>query len=159
MWYRIIPASLVLALLAGLVLVASSVADESRKDKDTSAAGDYYQGRIDTVDADKRALALRQATLVRASASKGKRETRGKNLGTMSFTLTRDAKVTLDGKAADIKNLKAGQWARVHVARARASADRPEVATIAIAIRRDTKITPLMADRVEASSRAFPVTK
>ncbi len=34
MWYRIIPASLVLALLAGLVLVASSLADQPERRRD-----------------------------------------------------------------------------------------------------------------------------
>ncbi len=104
------------------------------------------------MDADKRALVLQKAQLFRGKTSAARK---GKPVKSISFTLTRDAKVTVDGKVTDIRSLKAGQWARVHVASARARLGSGDARIFTIADRRDAKTTPVKTDRVEVSTRGF----
>jgi len=180
------------ALLALLTFTVVGQAEDrdrpAKKDTTTSAGQNYYQGKIQTVDADKRTVMLSDARHHRGT----KGGTSGKGSGTtgragdraadradtkatgkkMTFTLSRDAKITLDGKTAELKDLKSGQYARVYVAgktgtgssgtgkdtggtgkdtagTGKATADKDTTGT-----GRDTKV--MMAQRIEASTKAFP---
>jgi hypothetical protein len=149
MWYRMLS-----ALLAALAVAAGAAAD------DRDAIRSTYQGKIQLVDLDKRTLVLGDAFLYRGG-SKGKVADRTKERGSarkLTFELERDARVTLDGHKAQLKDLKAGQYARVRVVSGRARLDRGG-STVLTVDRKDTSPSVLKADRVEASTRMFPAEK
>ena len=77
----------------------------------------------------------------------------------MTFTFSQDARVTLDGRPAEFRDLKSGQWARVHIRtgagtgtakggatdKDKGTTDKDKVGTGAGG--------HMMADRIEVSSR------
>jgi hypothetical protein len=155
-------------LLAALlsVLAVGSAQPRDEKDKGGKTVPDkkptpimlLYEGKIRAIDLDKRELVLGDA-MQQGSADKVK----DKGLQSLTFKLTRDARIILDGRTVPMKALKAGLFARVHATSARASLERGEGAQSLFLIADRKEISPvvLLANRVEASTRAFgpPVRK
>ena len=168
MWYRVFPT----LLLSLLVCTASGSADDRDKsgktvpDKKATPIMLMYQGKIRSVDLDKRSLVLGEARPHRkATAEKDKkpasgakdRDTRGNApLQMLTFALTRDVRITLDGRAATLKDLKAGHFANIHAVRGTVSLDRRNAFVSVAADRKDRPAKVVMtANRVEASTKAF----
>jgi hypothetical protein len=168
MYPRVLSVSLLAALLAALVCSAQEKGrpDRPARDKQTSIARVMYQGKIQLVDPDKRTVVLDDALpygktgKVRPHFRIKDRPAKAPAAQKLTFSLTRDARVTLDGRRAQLKELKAGQYARIRVVSGRAGLDRRDSAeppAVRVADRKDTPApTVLSADLVEASTEAFP---
>jgi hypothetical protein len=124
---------LLLGLLAGALLAGSLLAGQAGSDKDTPKPGGSYLGKIMEIDVTKRTLILQNAkavtratpgvervVLVRFAGGDdppAEKAQEKATSGVYTFVAAPLAVITLDGKSAVLKNLKVGQFARVHVAK------------------------------------------
>jgi hypothetical protein len=137
MWKRVLPLSL-LVLGVGVFVGSAGVRADDR-DKGSRGTGlGVFEGRIMSVNATKHHLVLGDAHLAPVTGTKGtgtgdrgtgdrgtgdRTGDRGTGTGagargtSMTFLLAENARVTLDGKQAELSDLKSGMRARVHTAR------------------------------------------
>jgi len=104
-------AALALVAVFGLVVVAQ----DKDKDKGGKDKGHSYSGKITKVDADKRMISVEGTGKVEKDKTADK-DKGVKGGGTWAFMVERGATVTLDGKKAELSDLKANQYARVQAA-------------------------------------------
>jgi hypothetical protein len=109
---RVLSVGLVVLALVGFAFVPALVADDKGA-KDTPT----FSGKISKVDATKHELIL---TDVKATGTTEKSATADKSttadkdkLASYTFDVAENAKITLDGKTCELKDLKEGTFARV----------------------------------------------
>jgi len=158
---------LLAALLSAAAFPPVSPADEKDKagktDKKSTPIMLIFQGKIRSIDLDKQEFVLADA--VQSPSETGKKEKKadrasGKKatpaVKSLTFKLTTDARITLDGRTVKFKALVAGHYARVQAMSGRASLDRRDRDLQFVADRKDA-VSPvvLLAKRVDASTRPF----
>jgi len=116
MCYRALPALLLAALLSAAVFPVVSPADEKEKsgksatDKKATPVMLMFQGRIRSIDLDKQEFFLgdaKQSSSRRADKDKKKDVVKDSKatpaVKLLTFKLTRDARITLDGRTVKLK--------------------------------------------------------
>jgi len=97
----------------GLVALAVIGMTAVAQDKGSKEGGHTYLGKVTKVDARGRALTMERNPPDQGGNDKDRgSDRRGAFL--VAFTLSRAAEVTLDGKKADLDDLKTGHFVRIH---------------------------------------------
>jgi hypothetical protein len=160
--------ALLLALAWGGVAQERDRADGAAKADKSATAGHVFKGRIARVNADTRLLVLNDVQPVRptprdarpgAGAAPDRERPRAVEAPrrSMTFMVTKDAQISLDGRKADLKDLKEGNWARVRAlpSLAPGAGARPPAGAAERPGERPGVAAVMRADRVEAFTKAF----
>jgi hypothetical protein len=104
----------------GLLLLGASLAPAQKRtatsDRKEAAKAQNFRGKIVRVDATRRQLVVEVAVVTGEDGKKVSKKDRpggGKAGDQWTFQLARNARITLDGKAAALRNIRGGQYALV----------------------------------------------
>jgi len=150
---RVLSVGLVVVALVGFAFMPALVADDKGA-KDTPT----FNGKISKVDATKHELTLTDVKAIGAPekpATADKATTADKEkLATYTFDVADTAKITLDGKTCEFKDLKEGNFARVWTMKVEKTekADKTEKDKAAV-------VPNLKTDHIEAFTKEPPPAK
>jgi hypothetical protein len=108
--YRVLSVGLLVVCVAVFAFLPAVVAD----DKPEAAS---FMGKIAKVDATKRQLTLTDVKAGKVEKTEKDKAATAAAAGNYQFDVAADAKITLDGSKADIKDLKEGYFAKITLAK------------------------------------------